>query len=444
MKKKKVLNLLLAILLIPLAGFAQNSSQSYLQDRAEKNLRYVAQSNQVRNLVKIDNAGIHLMDQNHPTRREIAIYWRDVPTFVAQLENLDFYQLNEMIKHKGTNGYIEPIETENFAHYNEMPTDIKDLFVALDPGHFAGSWEEAVLERKYVKMKGADIGLDQDIQFYESELAYMTCLILKKMIVDAGGHVMLSRNYNTSAVGKSFDRWYTEDFKTDLHDALKKGDVSRAKYNELQNAPKFRVFEDFFKFLDFRKRVAAINDFKPNVTLIIHYNAKEGNQRYGDRYHFPSDENYSMAFVPGAFMPGELGKPDQKLDFCRLLLSPDMDKSMRLADLILKKEEEQLKVPRIPDGYLSYVPTSCVKTPYEGVYARNLYMTRAIRGPLVFSESLYQDNIEEAKRLAKKDYKFVDIGGATYTTSSRVYEVAKAHFDALMEWLDENRKYARR
>jgi N-acetylmuramoyl-L-alanine amidase len=426
---------------------AQPEGLKYLRERAQKNMLLLAKSDLIKDQVYIDDKGIHLKSQAYDTRPEFSVYWNDVPIFIKNLENMPFYLLQKSFETKKTNGYYSPETYKEFSHYNPMPTSFQDLFVALDPGHFAGSIDEALQERKYVRMEASEIGRKTDVEFYESELVYMITLILKKKIVEAGGNVMISRPYNTSALGKNFTKWYEEDFEKDLATALDKGDITAKKHGELKAAKAAgntaTVFEDFYKFLDFRARVAKINEFAPNVTMVIHLNADENGKRYGNRYLHPAKDNYSMVFVPGAFVNGELKKTDQKIDFVRLLLSPDLDKSVRLADLILKKQEEILGVKRIPEDRLTYVDKVCIPTDAEGVWARNLYSTRAVRGPIVYTESLYQDNKDMAIELARKDYKFTDVGGQTYQTAPILEKIADSHFQALVEWLEENKRYAR-
>ena len=119
----------------------------------------------------------------------------------------------------------------------------------------------------------------------------------------------------------------------------------------------------------------------------------------------PTQENYAMAFVPGAFMEGELDKPEDRIDFLRLLLNPkDLEASVRLSELFLKHSLALTEVPIVsPEQGLSYLSRASVLTRSPGVYARNLSLSRMIKGPLVYGESLCQDNSKESIRLNKKN-----------------------------------------
>ncbi|MFM7853491.1 MAG: hypothetical protein ACKO96_16610, partial [Flammeovirgaceae bacterium] len=93
------------------------------------------------------------------------------------------------------------------------------------------------------------MGLSGDVEFYEADLAYYICAFLKEFIEKAGGTVMITREYGSSSLGKSFDKWYIEDFKTDLQNSFNKGDVSTELHEILKNpvTEKRFVFEIFYK-----------------------------------------------------------------------------------------------------------------------------------------------------------------------------------------------------
>ena len=124
--------------------------------------------------------------------------------------------------------------------------------------------------------------------------------------------------------------WLKTDYKKDIIHGYKSDWYNRAKFDFLMSgdAPEFVLFYDVFRNLDFVKRAEVINEFNPNLTLVIHYNASEGGRRYDDKYLPPSNENYSMVFIPGAFLGYEIdGKDelDQRFEFLRLLVSYDLE-----------------------------------------------------------------------------------------------------------------------
>jgi len=73
-----------------------------------------------------------------------------------------------------------------------------------------------------------------------------------------------------------------------------------------------------------------------------------------------------------------------------------------------------------------------LKTPSAGVFCRNLALCRKINSPLVYGESLYQDNVIESKELMKTD---LDIYGIK--ANERVFNVAGAYYEAVMSFFRE-------
>jgi N-acetylmuramoyl-L-alanine amidase len=300
-----------------------------------------------------------------------------------------------------------------------------------------------------VNIRSTDLGQPADIHFFEAHLTYATALALKRLLTEAGAQVILTRNYGASALGMNFSAWMKDRVQNDIQRSFERGDIQRSLHDSLMaaaldtttTAHRYQLFQ-FFKFLDFRARARKINDFHPNITLVLHYNIREGSRPTGaGRYIQPTPANYAMAFIPGAFKYDEFEKSDQKVDFLRLLLSSDLENSGRLADLVIRKHAEVLGVPPIPYDSLHAMKEVVVRTDYAGVFARNLYLTRAIRGPLVYAESLYQDNVSECKGLALDNFAIRDdASGRILQTPPRCAEVARAYWLAVEAFLQENVK----
>ena len=153
----------------------------------------------------------------------------------------------------------------------------------------------------------------------------------------------------------------------------------------------------------------------------------------------PVEDNYNMAFVPGAFLDGELEKTYQKVDFMRLLVSQDIPNSIRLASLLMEKHTEILGVKSVPrENDIRVLKQNSLATDFDGVYCRNLAITRLIRGPIVYGESLLQDNLETARKLSKKDYEFFhpEIGKLYFP--SLCADIARAYEESLLLFIEEN------
>lgn len=424
---------ILTLLLI--CGSYLVKSQDY-KKIAEDNMRYLVKSESVYDHFKILDDGIYVYARKGSTRPEFKVTWREVPQVIEYFNKYDYWEFIEFYNSKGTTSlHLEEEQLSREEH--KLPVSLTGLKIALDPGHMAGSFKEAVQEKKYIKIEGARIGASEDVLFYESELNYATAYIIKEQLEDLGAEVLITRERGKAAVGKSFDEWYAQDFEIDVRNLQANGDLTSGAANYLlsDKSNKWDAFRYVYQYMDFLGRSRRINNFDPTLTFIIHYNADEYSTRYDERYWDPSEDNYSMAFIPGAFMEGELLKQDARIDFLRLVLTDNIQQSAHLASKIIDVHQKDLGVPALSkdDGSNTIARSSIAVEGAPGVFARNLYLTRSVRSPVVYIESLYQDNIKELKRLATKDYRVDGI-----KTSSRVKEVADAYIKGLMAWLNEN------
>jgi N-acetylmuramoyl-L-alanine amidase len=436
----------LALAVIFFTVNAQNTS--YLKERADSNALIVLKGKHNLFPVKTNNKELNIHDRTGKIIH--TIHWSQVPKFIEIVETCDYYKLVETFKQKGTSAFVQYEAPPQFKHYRSYPKSFDGLFVAIDPGHFGGNEEEAYFERRLVTVEGKYLPGGKDKQFYESELTYTTALLLKDSLERLGATVLLTRDHLGGAMGKSFQVWLRTDFKKDVKTAYEKGDITSTYRDILYQNYKadtvnFKIrgeLFEFYKFLDFRARIKKINDFKPNVTLVIHFNASETGKFYGDkRYSELTKTNYSMAFIPGAILNTELEKPDQKIDLIRLLISPDLDNSARLAHLILEGHRKYFNIEPIPYDSLVRMKNVVNQTKYPGVFARNLPLTRMVRGTVFYGESFYQDNIEMAKKLSQESLIITDPKGNKIKTSSLVKEVSGAYMYGLRKWLNENEEF---
>ncbi len=190
---------------------------------------------------------------------------------------------------------------------------------------------------------------------------------------------------------------------------------------------------------DFQTRIDRINEFRPHIALDLHYNAiheerNEDHTNKGTRH-----ENYSMAFVPGSFMKGELSKKDQRIDFLRILVTEDLDHSIAISKSILGALDKSAGVSPVNQAHLdaglsTYISRACAPTEFGGVYARNLALTRQIKVPFCSLEPLCQENTTECKRLAQEDF-LVD----GKMMPNRIKEVVSAYVPGIKDYIQSIR-----
>jgi N-acetylmuramoyl-L-alanine amidase len=439
---KQIFTAFLALLC--LNAYAQDqeiSDHQYMQqvaakyrERAERNFQRLAKDlDYIERMVRLEDNYVEIYRSPYGSNEpEARIYYDEAPLFLKIIYNAKNYdEMIELYTQKKKNRYYG----QKALFYSKFPlwepTSFENMRIAIDPGHFAGNWNEALQEQKYLKIKAEDVGLDQDLKFYEAKINYATAEILKKKLEDLGADVYITRKDGKSAVGKSFDKWYEQDFSNTLSTMCLNGDLSKGVCEALQKNPSRRnAFNMLYKYLDFIGRARKINEWGADVTLIIHYNAKEDNPRDDEGYTKPTDENFAMAFIPGSFLNGELRKMDQRIDFLRLLFSPDMQVSQEIATNLMIDHEQQLGIPRLPvENDLRHIKYANLIAD-TAVYHRNLYMTRHVQGAVVYGESLYQDNIDEMKHLNPGKFTLHHL-----KTNKRVEEVADSYLRSLQRMI---------
>lgn len=332
---------------------------------------------------------------------------------------------------------IEKIYKDLSAYKLTIKTPVTDCFKAqkplskvkimIDPGHIAGNMQMARIEQKYLHFsKAACATLQQDsLDISEGVLTFQTASILKKMLEEQGAAVALTRKDNGTTFGITYDEWLKNRKKKTLDSLLKADKINTAKYKWLLKMNKAKFFVEFFKDFELLQRSRVINNFKPDLTVIIHYNVNEKNNPWLQ----PSNKNYCMAFIPGCLIGDNLETSAGRLNFLRLLLSDDADQSEKVSSLLVNELNKQLQVPVAKSNDATYLEEHCMATSSSGVYCRNLALCRLVKGPLMYGECLYQDHETECYDLLKNNEAKFGI-----QTNKRVVQSAQAFYNAILQY----------
>jgi N-acetylmuramoyl-L-alanine amidase len=377
---------------------------------------------------------------------ECHIYPDEYARFGALFDQMEPDSLLSLYLAKGDRRLNEMVpEALSAPDQQDVPVLSRDrplqgMRIAIDPGHIAADMVEAEMEGKYVKMHAGRSTGFEEIAFNEANLTLATGILLRDLLVQAGAEVLLTRTAaGVNTEGISFGQWKEYGMRTAIAADLEAGriDSARAKFL-LTASDDVDLYRRAFVPDDLRKRALKINAFRPDLTLILHYNIHGPNwdNRDPDGFFQPTYANYSMAFVPGAFMEGELSFPIDRLAMLRMLLTDQLEKSTLLSGIMIAKIRKFVKVhPVRTSERLSYLENATLPTYIQGVFARNLSLTRLINSPLCYGETLCQDNRAEALRLNLKDRK---VGGMM--VSSRVADVAKAYYEGVLEFVKQGRQ----
>ncbi len=391
---------------------------------------------------EIDEQGIRFL----PTEEGLAM-WQIYPEEYELTRNLlkakDSEEMLDLLDEKGSQPWGEYVskgfsgerKQTSFHYQDSSDLPLQGLKVALDPGHMAGNMQIAELEGKYVKMAGSPRSDNEAISFFEANLNLSTAHVVREELEKLGAEVFMSRREaGLGTQGYGYWDWKEEKWDSTLKASLKEGVITEEQeVYYRKKAPEDKIFNHFFVRQDLNNRARIINNYQPDLTLIIHYNVDAPNwlNRNEEGEFIPTEENYAMAFVPGSFMKGELSKGVDRVDFLRLLLSPeDIEASVKLSDLFLRHSLFLTEVPIVEESQdLGYLMNASILADKKGVYARNLSLSRMIKGPLVYGESLCQDNAAESLMFNQKDFEIEGI-----VVSSRVKQIAQAYINATIEY----------
>ena len=276
--------------------------------------------------------------------------------------------------------------------------------IAIDPGHFGGQLSE--LEERFVKIPAAQTNNNQAIYFSEGDLTYLTAVYLKTLLETEGAIVFISRpQIGKGALEEDFFQW-------------------QQKHRDFPTENPSKIFRTHYNTEDLKKRAENINQFRPDITLIIHYNAHLNKSEKAEGLLL-TQSNYNLAFIPGAFGPDELKKTEDRYEFLRLLLTDCIAESLELSQYITQEFVRHLGVPLITSkDEASYIENACLLQA-PGVYCRNLALTRLIRSPLCYGETLVQNNQQEAYVLSENN---------PSARTNRLQQVARAYFEGIKNY----------
>jgi N-acetylmuramoyl-L-alanine amidase len=286
-----------------------------------------------------------------------------------------------------------------------LPDSLIGLKIAIDPGHFGGKY--ALLEQRIIQLPAEESY--PSVQFDEGTLTVLTAKILKQLLEKAESHVLLTKDKIGQGVyPQDFFEWLKE-FK--LNPSLLLSDIFRTDYNPL----------------DLLARVNKINNFHPDLTIIIYYNAHQDPLL---KEYKTTELNFNLVFVGGSFNKNELQNFRIRYEFLRLLLTSDFSNSVLLSKEILDQFINHLNIPAVKEeDKINCLLKNSIKIE-EGVYARNLALTLQIHGPICYGETLCQNNKKEALLLNEKNICIDGIWGPR-----RAKQVAQAYYEGIQAFI---------
>ncbi len=392
-------------------------------DEREARLKYLVRDDSLNGYYSMDKNSVTIYrcpDDKKKGVPECILYNDEYKLYGALFRKYDLQAMCGIYSGKGTTRFTDDMRSIAVAaepsRLKNRKRPLEGITVALDPGHTARSFEEAVKEGKYLLIKNGK----ETIKFFEAELNLRTAILLGSMLEADGASVIYTRPVESNG------RMKPVKFSLPVSRARELGWINADTEKRITRgqASKNELFNYYSKVWDLARRAEEINKQSPDITLSIHYNMtfsghdsqnrlKEigtimDNPARSDRDKLmaindilyrtrESEVNYSVVFVPGAFMSGELDSIEARMNFLRLIVTDDLENSVRLGSCIAKEFSKKLDVDGVDGAF------ACSDNRYtgeKGVFSRNFRMTRLVAGPVCLGEPLIQNNPKEAKNLS--------------------------------------------
>lgn len=400
---------------------------------ARKNVStYIDLNNSLSAYYSIDNTGVSIYESANSklnNKVECKIFWSELPTFKYLLATVSYDSLLNIFKNKGDKKFdFSAAKNKNENLVPDTLQLLKGKKIAIDPGHISGDMELGKIEYKYLRLKKDSLkGIQTPIELIEGNLTLATAHFLKEKLESQGATVLLTREKSgQSAFGISYDEWLKSANNKTFEDAYANKEITLEEKNRfIKKRNRRDIFQTYFKFADMRERALKINNFHPDLALVVHYNVNEKNIPWTG----VTPKNYCMTFVPGNIKNEYFEKPENRLELLRLIITNDIESSIALSSNVTASFEKVLQVPLATKKDAEYLEKESLETKGDGVFIRNLALTRLIHGTMVYGESLYQDNEKECKLLSELT---TSINGIN--TSVRVKQVADAYYDAILRY----------
>ncbi|MGE0569015.1 MAG: N-acetylmuramoyl-L-alanine amidase [Bacteroidia bacterium] len=366
----------------------------------------------------------HITINDEKGRSEFRIHKKELPMLAEYFKIESDKNLEKFYKQKGVGKLSKKKRDSLWINIESKLTknsgnNLKGLKIAIDAGHIASSFNEAQTEQKFLWFPKDSLNPADSVKLFEGQLTHQTALYLKSMIEKDGGEVFLTRgDKGLSSFGMNYQTWF-ETRKSFVLDSLRTNNrINGKEYSRLSKLEAYPFFWEFFRNYELEHRSELINNYKPDLTVVIHYNVDEKNEPW---LKF-SDKNYTMCFIGGCYTASRLQEQKNRVHLVKLMITNILDESEKLSSLVVANTHAMLGVQIAKHDDATYLKNNCMPTKNEGVYCRQLLLCNTINSPLVYGESLYQDNLNEAIALTSQN------------SDNRLKLVAEAYYKGIVEF----------
>ncbi len=305
---------------------------------------------------------------------------------------------------------------------------LKNLRVALDPGHLGGRW--AKMEERWFA-----VGDAKPVE--EGEMTLRVAKLLAAKLRALGAEVSFVRAKTTPTTPLRPPAFHelakkilaktgvTEPAET-YHDA---SDEQKEKSIQWQSELLF------YRQSEIRYRARRVNEvLQPDLVLCLHFNA----EAWGDPTSPTlTDKNHFHVLINGSYAPDEIAHDDERYEMVRRILSRTYAEELPLADTMAASFAHATGLP--PYEYTTDTVKKVGTSNY--VFARNLLATRVFRCPVIYFEPYVMNSHEVFDRVQAGEYKGTrDFNGVARPNIFREYADAVAK--GLVEYCRAHRRGA--
>jgi N-acetylmuramoyl-L-alanine amidase len=321
-----------------------------------------------------------------------------------------------------------PSDSETLiAHLQQISNQVKDpnnakplsgLKVLIDPGHMGTDFWD-VQTGKFMQVNGKKVS--------EGMINLWTAYLVANELEDLGATVTLTRtqaapvtseNYQSFDTARylnqyfydSQDDWMAKYLKlpdTTLKETIKEKPEVKDAYGTYEHD------QYFIEGADLSARSDLIDNSHPDIVFDIHYDANRPNQ-------LQNSIDSLEAFVPGGWGATETGSRLMRSYAMKQLLDVNRwQASVDLATDVVQAMSESEQIPL--ENESRYITSVKIK---NGVYARNLYITRRnLSSLMVYLECLHYDHTNEFNKMAVAN-QTGDYHGVSFQYPARIRDVA--------------------
>ena len=305
---------------------------------------------------------------------------------------------------------------------NELPKlirstskPLKDISIAIDPGHIGGEW--AKMEGRWYQINNSGI------EIKEGELTLEVAKRLKQKLGNLGARVELVRSEN-----KPVNQLSPEDFIDLAKEILKSKGMDFNKKNIKRESEIL-----FYRGHEIRRRAFIINKkIKPDIVICVHFNAESWGNPYSPTL---TKKNHLHLLINGNYSQSEFRLEDNRYHLFIRLFQGIHSEEFKLSKAVAQSMAKETRLPpyRYKTSNAKLIDTN---EPY--IYARNLLANRIYHCPVIFLEPYVMNNKEFYDRVKLGAYSgFKTINGEK--RKSLINEYTDGVVDGLKTYYLENR-----